>query len=131
MNTKSKQRRLARYRRRVARLEQRLARIQSIEDSPARGALMTFIATVAQDMHIDLDANEDGEVTFDEIVDEIADRLDALITLTGVAELVTDLGIRAFAWAAVMIYDNRVDVLTRRLARNKAKLAALETALAA
>lgn len=120
-----------RYERRIARYERRLGRINAIEASGHKGALMAFVVDVANDLSADLDGDRDGKISIEEIVDEVAERLDDLIALEGMAELASDIGIKALAWAAVTIYKNRVTILQRRLARNRAKLAALQTSVAA
>jgi len=80
---------------------------------------------------VDLDADGDGTISIEEIVDEVADRLDELLVFSGLAELITNFGIKAFAWAAVVIHQGRVPALQRKLKRNRRRLAELEARRAA
>jgi hypothetical protein len=109
--------RIRRLRNRIKRTEARLRACAEIDrDGARRSTLLGIVAACAS-----------SESEFEALVDDVADRLDALIELANpIAEWLSDVGIDIAAFAAVVIWKGTRARLEKRLARDKATLARLE-----
>ena len=111
---RAQRQRIRRVKNRIKRTEARLHACAEIEaGGERRTALLGIVA-----------ACESATEDFDALVEDVADRLDAMIEPSNpIAEWLTDVGIDIAAFAAVVVWRGTRARLERRLARD---LAALE-----
>lgn len=116
-----------RIRRRIHRLEQRLAwnrRLRKIWDlwqAQKHRAALAFLREIIAD---------DPDISDEELIEQLAQRLDELLEFEGIRETISDIGIRAFAALAVNVLrrtpawlDQRAETITARIERLKQMLA--------
>lgn len=100
---------------RAARIRARLAHLGRWDEGrhgPARTLLHELI-------------DEDDDLSDEELIDGLVERLDDLLAFSGIVETISDIGIRAFATVAVWILRNREAWMRGRLERIDARIAEL------
>ena len=112
---------------RINRLEQRASNIRRRLDNlhkwdegqhrPIRALLRELIA-------------EDEDISDEELVEAVAARADDLLAFNGIAETISDIGIRVFAAIAVWTIRNREKFMRARLERIERRVAELRKRLA-
>jgi hypothetical protein len=116
-----------RVRMRIHRLERRVARLaRALEaikrwDERKHHPLRAFILEIL---------DEDPTATDEEIADALVEKADELMRFAGIAELVTDLGLRLVANVGLWVHHNRERLITQRINRLRKRIAALQKELA-
>lgn len=107
--------RILRLQRRVARLERGLALMERWDESKYR-PLRPFILEIL---------DEDPDATDEEIVEALVEKVDQLLRFEGLAEIITDIGIRVAAEVGLWVYQNKKRLITQRIKRLQRRIAQL------
>jgi len=112
--------RINRLEQRANNIRRRLENLHKWDESrhrPIRALLRELIA-------------EDNDISDEELVEALAARADDLLAFNGIAETISDIGIRMFAAIAVWTIRSRENFMKARLERIKVRVTALRERLA-
>jgi hypothetical protein len=112
--------RIHRLKRRVARLERGLELMKRWDERNYR-LLRPFILEIL---------DEDPDATDEEIVDALVEKIDQLLCFQGIAEIITDIGIRVAGEVGLWVHQNKERLITQRTKRLRKRIAQLEKQLA-